>query len=272
MASEEGQHQVLFYARALYSYQPQDASEISFNESDVLSVIEDYNDGWWRAYTEHETGRVPANYFEVVANEGYDTTIAAPEGYDYNGGDDTTTPPQRSSIVDSPEFKEQMKCWGDILQSQKDEKNKREKQNSELQSTLGALRKETFHFKQFDFLLQEVLKLETEMDLDLDSSVQYQRVELALSRETKALKECTDTIKLENQHKKHLDEKLDSFNTKINNILQLLENCDKSRKVFYGDLTSLQMFLEDADKRKKSDEEEKAKVKEKEKEEDKEWL
>lgn len=252
---------ILFYARALYSYQPVEESEIGFNESDVLSVIEDYNDGWWRAYTETATGRVPANYFEVLANDATEQ-----QGYDYNGTDDQATPQPHtnSSMAASPEYQEQMKCWGDILQSQKDEKQKLEKQIAEMQATLFNIRKEAFYFKQFDFLLQEVLKLETEMDLDLDASIQYQRAQLALARETKTIKESVDGMKLENQHKKHIDEKLDDFNNKINNSMQLLENCDKSRKVFYGDLTALQSFLEDVEKRKKADEDEKAKQKERE--------
>lgn len=80
-----------------------------------------------------------------------------------------------------------------------------------------------------------------------------------------------------------MDEKLDDLNVKINSSLQILENCDKARKTFYGDLISLQVFLEDVEKRKKVDEEEKAKEKEKERErqmelereqarEDEEWL
>ncbi len=58
---------------------------------------------------------------------------------------------------------------------------------------------------------------------------------------------------------------MDDLNNKINNSLQLLEECDKARKTFYGDLTSLQVFLEDVEKRKRAEEEEK-KARENEKE------
>lgn len=74
-------------------------------------------------------------------------------------------------------------------------------------------------------------------------------------------------MKLESQLKRHLDEKLEEFNTKINNSLQLVENCDKIRKTFYGDLYSLQSFLEEIEVRKRGEEEERRRQAE----EDAEW-
>jgi hypothetical protein len=75
----------------------------------------------------------------------------------------------------------------------------------------------------------------------------------------KAIKDVIDpSIKLETQHKKHIDDKLDDLNTKLNTSLQVLENCDKSRKTFYGDLNSLQNFLEDIEKRNNAGEKETA--------------
>ena len=178
-------------------------------------MIEDCGDGWWRAYgTNNNTGRVPANYFEVLPNneeeqpadEAYAYEYSA-DGYDYNTeatGEGTIEPeetPQPAStpaqqpaqpahpahpahppIADSPAYAEQMKCWGDILETQKQEKQKLERQISDAELSLTNLRKEAFYFKQLDFILQEVLKLETEMDLDLDASLQFQRTQLALSR------------------------------------------------------------------------------------------
>lgn len=74
-------------------------------------------------------------------------------------------------------------------------------------------------------------------------------------------------MKLESQLKRHLDEKIDEFNTKINNSLQLLENCDKTRKTFYTDLYALQNFLEEVEMRKRGEEEERRRQQE----EDAEW-
>lgn len=133
-------------------------------------MIEDYGDGWWRAYTQTSIGKVPANYFEVLSDENNqgeiggegETTHEGGDGYsydygagvyDYNnggGGDDQnqpagssdslsaspsssstpTSPPsqQHPPISESPAYAEQMKCWGDILASQKEEKLKLEKQ------------------------------------------------------------------------------------------------------------------------------------------------
>lgn len=111
---------------------------------------------------------MPANYFEVLPDnteagaeatgeEGYSYEYAA-DGYDYNGGgaDDQvqpaasesppsstpSSPPltqsQHPPISESPAYIEQMKCWGDILQSQKDEKAKLEKQVKKKQEYLDA--------------------------------------------------------------------------------------------------------------------------------------
>ncbi len=138
----------------------------------MVSVIEDCGDGWWRAYTETGTGRVPANYFEVLSDN---TTNDNTNNHNTNNYPSNT-------VIDAESYTEQITCWGDILASQKEEKQKLEKQIGELQASLEASRKGAFYFKQFDFLLQEVLKLETEMDLDLDASLHFQRAQLALSR------------------------------------------------------------------------------------------
>lgn len=255
---------------------------------------------------------MPANYFEVLPDntetgaeatgeEGYNYEYDA-GGYDYDGGgtddhqqtqqpaDADPLPPSSSSTPSSPPppssnqhppisesaaYIEQMKCWGDILQSQKDEKAKLEKQAAEAEEQLVVHRKAAFYYQQLDYMLHEVLKLMTEMDLDLDASVLFQRAQLAIIRDIKAIKDTADSVKLEVHTKRHLDEKIDELNTKLNNSMQLLENCDKTRKTFYTDLYSLQNFLEEVETRRKVEEEERRRLEEEERrrqeEEDAEW-
>ncbi|XP_032869930.1 drebrin-like protein isoform X10 [Amblyraja radiata] len=54
-------------ARALYDYQAADSTEISFDPDDIISDIEQIDEGWWRGYAADGTfGMFPANYVELL--------------------------------------------------------------------------------------------------------------------------------------------------------------------------------------------------------------
>jgi hypothetical protein len=53
--------------QALYEYTAQHNDELSFQEGEVLRLLEKVDEGaWWRAVCRGKTGLVPANYVEVV--------------------------------------------------------------------------------------------------------------------------------------------------------------------------------------------------------------
>lgn len=67
--------------RAIWSYNGADTDEISFNEGDLLEMIEEVSEGWWKGYVVQPDGRkgqegmFPSNYVEVLP----DNTIVAPQ-------------------------------------------------------------------------------------------------------------------------------------------------------------------------------------------------
>lgn len=54
-------------ARALYDYQAADESEISFDPGDVITHIDQIDEGWWQGLAPDGTyGLFPANYVELI--------------------------------------------------------------------------------------------------------------------------------------------------------------------------------------------------------------
>lgn len=55
-------------ARALYDYQAADETEVTFDPGDIITNIEQIDDGWWRGQTpDGSFGLFPANYVELIA-------------------------------------------------------------------------------------------------------------------------------------------------------------------------------------------------------------
>jgi hypothetical protein len=56
-------------ARAIYDYQAEDDTEISFDPGDIICYIEQIDPGWWRGMNENHMNHVglfPANYVELI--------------------------------------------------------------------------------------------------------------------------------------------------------------------------------------------------------------
>lgn len=54
-------------ARALYDYQAADETEITFDPGDVITHIDQIDEGWWQGLGPDGTyGLFPANYVEII--------------------------------------------------------------------------------------------------------------------------------------------------------------------------------------------------------------
>ena len=51
-------------ALAIYEYKQQEDNEISFNEGDIITEIEEIDAGWWHGKINNKTGLFPANHVE----------------------------------------------------------------------------------------------------------------------------------------------------------------------------------------------------------------
>ena len=62
------QYAPIFYCRALYDYQSQDPSSLSFLRGHVIEVLTQLESGWWDGLLNDERGWFPSNYVERISD------------------------------------------------------------------------------------------------------------------------------------------------------------------------------------------------------------
>jgi len=60
--------QPVIYVRALYDYEADDRTSLSFHEGDVIQVITQLESGWWDGIINGVRGWFPSNYCQVIPN------------------------------------------------------------------------------------------------------------------------------------------------------------------------------------------------------------
>jgi son of sevenless-like protein len=60
--------QPVMYVRALYDYEADDRTSLSFHEGDIIQVITQLESGWWDGVINGVRGWFPSNYCQVVSN------------------------------------------------------------------------------------------------------------------------------------------------------------------------------------------------------------
>jgi son of sevenless-like protein len=60
--------QPVMYVRALYDYEADDRTSLSFHEGDVIQVITQLESGWWDGVINDVRGWFPSNYCQVIAS------------------------------------------------------------------------------------------------------------------------------------------------------------------------------------------------------------
>jgi son of sevenless len=58
-----------FFCRALYDYQSNDLSSLSFRRGDVIEVLTMLESGWWDGLLNDERGWFPSNYVVQITDE-----------------------------------------------------------------------------------------------------------------------------------------------------------------------------------------------------------
>ena len=58
-----------FFCRALYDYQTNDSSSLSFNKGDIIEVLTRLESGWWDGLLNDERGWFPSNYVTVISDQ-----------------------------------------------------------------------------------------------------------------------------------------------------------------------------------------------------------
>jgi son of sevenless-like protein len=65
----EEQYITTFFCRALYDYQTDDASSLSFRKNDIIEVLTQLESGWWDGLLGDERGWFPSNYVTTISDE-----------------------------------------------------------------------------------------------------------------------------------------------------------------------------------------------------------
>ncbi|KAG0231882.1 hypothetical protein BGX31_005329 [Mortierella sp. GBA43] len=106
MVSEALDIQVL--VRAMYDYESEDATNLSFKKDDVIQVLAQLESGWWAGHCDGRQGWFPSNYVQVLGEEDLDSQEDDPDAeaddIDAAGGDSasTTTDPAQAAAVRKP--------------------------------------------------------------------------------------------------------------------------------------------------------------------------
>ncbi|KAF8635804.1 hypothetical protein AX15_000011 [Amanita polypyramis BW_CC] len=66
-----------FFCRALYDYQSQDNSALSFRRGDIIEVLSQQPSGWWDGFLGDERGWFPSNYVMIISEEEAEQVFAA---------------------------------------------------------------------------------------------------------------------------------------------------------------------------------------------------
>lgn len=74
-SSEFDEYPPLF-CRALYDYDAQDASALSFRRGDVIEILSKQPSGWWDGLLGDERGWFPSNYVEEISEEEADLAMS----------------------------------------------------------------------------------------------------------------------------------------------------------------------------------------------------
>lgn len=78
-AQDQGDELTTFFCKALYDYQAQDSSALSFSQGDVIEVLTQQPSGWWDGLLGEERGWFPSNYVTILTDEEAEQMLAGSE-------------------------------------------------------------------------------------------------------------------------------------------------------------------------------------------------
>ena len=68
-----------FFCRALFDYQTDNDSSLSFRRDDIIEVLTRLESGWWDGLLGQERGWFPSNYVTIISDQEADAALAAAE-------------------------------------------------------------------------------------------------------------------------------------------------------------------------------------------------
>jgi son of sevenless-like protein len=77
--ANDQQYITTFFCRALYDYQTNDPSSLSFHKGDIIEVLTQLESGWWDGLLGDERGWFPSNYVAVISDEEAESALSGSE-------------------------------------------------------------------------------------------------------------------------------------------------------------------------------------------------
>ncbi|TFK48671.1 ras GEF [Heliocybe sulcata] len=78
-SAEEESFITTFFCRALYDYEAQDASALSFRRNDIIEVLTRLDSGWWDGLLGEERGWFPSNYVTIITDQEAEAALGTSE-------------------------------------------------------------------------------------------------------------------------------------------------------------------------------------------------
>lgn len=99
------------FCRALYDYEAQDPSALSFRKDDIIEVLSQEPSGWWDGLVGEDRGWFPSNYVAVISEEEAEAVFSSAEAFNMephpvqhipNGTSTSTAPAHQpqDSVID----------------------------------------------------------------------------------------------------------------------------------------------------------------------------
>lgn len=76
---DQEQYFSTFFCRALYDYQTDNESSLSFHKDDIIEVLTRLDSGWWDGLLGQERGWFPSNYVTTISDQEADAALSAAE-------------------------------------------------------------------------------------------------------------------------------------------------------------------------------------------------
>ncbi|KAF9049553.1 ras GEF [Hymenopellis radicata] len=103
--SQSVQHELMddfptLFCRALYDYDAQDASALSFRRGDIIEVLTQQASGWWDGLLGEERGWFPSNYVTIISDEEAELAFSGSDASNAEVQVQSNRYSARNSIVD----------------------------------------------------------------------------------------------------------------------------------------------------------------------------
>ena len=143
--TQGGEYISTFFCKALYDYQTNDASSLSFRRGDIIEVLTRLESGWWDGLLGDERGWFPSNFVTVITDQEAEAALGASdfEGPQSSIGDD--------SLVDMAHSMSKS-----LSQSDRDDWLEREPEYSNAGRTNGSMNGHIMGTQHHDFWVPQV--------------------------------------------------------------------------------------------------------------------